>query len=177
MTGNRITASGPAPSASLAYDVFSEPSHGSASRRLIEGMNYRLYFGRPQRPSWGDSADLRLRSHGSPRSARVGDFDASKVVVRCELPTFFRAAFQTQLDRFSDIAECLSSRASLADTARNHGTLRDYVSVLPGVEYDWQLHVWREYHLARLLENGSRAAIFPDEVFGDRNPTKFKHLI
>jgi hypothetical protein len=29
---------------------------------------------------------------------------------------------------------------------------------LPGVEYDWQLHICRGYHLARLPENGLRLA-------------------
>lgn len=61
--------------------------------------------------------------------------------MRCEFPSFVRAAFQAQLDSFPHIPERLSSRAALAYTTRNHGTLRDDVSVLPGVEYYWQLHV------------------------------------
>src|SRR5208282_5514508 len=129
-------------------------------------MRYKLCFGRPRSPSRDDLANLPGRPHRSLRSARGGDFDACKVVVGCQFPSFLRAAFQTQLDRFPDIAERLPSRAALADTARNHGTLRNYVSIMPGVEYDWQLHVCREYHLRRLLENGSRTASFPYAVFG-----------
>src|SRR5208282_3688618 len=120
-------------------------------------MRYKLCFGRPRCPSRGDPADVPGRPHVSPHSACGGDFDACKVVVGRQFPSFLRAAFQAQLDRFPDIAECLPSRAALADTARNHGTLRNYVSVMPGVEYDWQLHVCREYHLYLPLENGSRS--------------------
>jgi len=55
----------------------------------------------------------------------------------CQFPSFVRAAFQTQLDSFAHIPERLSARTPLAYTTRNHGTLRDDVSILPGVEYDW----------------------------------------
>ena|SRR5260370_5874723 len=79
----------------------------------------------------------------------------------CEFPSFCRAAFQAQFDGFPHIAESLSSRAALADTAGDHRTLRNYVSVLAGVEYDWQFHVCREYHLAPLPENGSRIVLVP----------------
>src|SRR5208282_402676 len=108
-------------------------------------IGYELCFGRPRRPSWGDPADVPGRPDESPRSASGGDFDACKVVVGRQFPSFLRAAFHAQLDRFPDIAECFLSRAALTDTTRNHRTLRNYVSVLAGIEYDWQLHLCREY--------------------------------
>lgn len=116
-------------------------------------MCYGLCFGRLHCPSRDDSTDLPGRSHVSPPSARAGDFDACEVVMGCQFPAFLCSAFQAQLYRFPYIAKCFPSRAALADTARNHGTLRNNVSIVSCVEYDWQLHGRREYHLQRLLEN------------------------
>jgi len=59
----------------------------------------------------GDPADVPGRPRESPASARIGDFDACKVVVRCDFPSFLRAALETQLDGFPDIAERFPSRA------------------------------------------------------------------
>src|SRR5688572_13376435 len=73
-----------------------------------------------------------------------------------ELPAFFDAVLEAELDRFADVAERVPSSAPLADAARDRGTLRDDEAVLAGTQDHGEIHRGGGY---RIRAHGATQAV------------------